>query len=294
MIDNDSLALPHRHPSEDPTYTRLRWELWLGFMLIIVGLLYLKFGNDLFKLSLESEMDLPFQTTVISTPAAGDKSVVGLPADEPSPQTVNETQTTLLPGLDASDAAVAEDLASILQSQAWASWLGEEQLIRKAVATIDNVARGDIARKLLDLPVPNQALALSQVDDTRVLGEQDYNRYNDYIDMLVSLDAGTARALYVHYLPLLEQAYLELGNPDLNFDQTLAAAFQVMLNTPEIVAPLQLARKDGRILFVDSTVEDLPDIQKLLIRMGPHNRARVKQKVKEFQTIATGGEPGSN
>ncbi|NND00232.1 MAG: hypothetical protein HKN85_08625, partial [Gammaproteobacteria bacterium] len=54
MDEEHHIPLPVRHPTASRTYKKLRWELWLVFMLVIIGLLYLRYGNELFELRIET------------------------------------------------------------------------------------------------------------------------------------------------------------------------------------------------------------------------------------------------
>ena len=89
--------------------------------------------------------------------------------------------------------------------------------------------------------------------------------------------------MFAQFKPLLEQAYAELGNPDKFFGQALSESFQIILDTPDINTPPMVQRIEGRTMYVDVGLENLKDIQKLLIRIGPKNRAIIKQKVEELK-----------
>ena len=69
-----------------------------------------------------------------------------------------------------------------------------------------------------------------------------------------------------------------------------------MLATPEVEQPLTLMKPEAYFLFIDPGLEALPAGQKVLLRMGSENAARVKAKLVEIrelyegETAAKGGE----
>jgi hypothetical protein len=47
--------------------------------------------------------------------------------------------------------------------------------------------------------------------------------------------------------------------------------------------PLQLVKPSVMYLYADSRIEDLPDLDKLLIRLGPKNVLRLQSKLKSIE-----------
>ena len=123
--------------------------------------------------------------------------------------------------------------------------------------------------------------SVAQQSKTRLI----YNQYELYVSMTSSIKPIVVQQLYEKFKPLLEDAYTELGNPHKNLDQALSETFQIILDTPDIEKQVLLERIGGRTMFVDEEIENLPDMQKLLIRIGAKNRAIIKQKVIELKTV---------
>ena len=85
--------------------------------------------------------------------------------------------------------------------------------------------------------------------------------------------------------PFYEGAYEQLGLDAGGFDNAVIRTLDVILATPEIDEPIELERKSVLYVYADPALEDLSPVQKLLLRMGPENIRRIKQKA---QTIRDG------
>ena len=57
------------------------------------------------------------------------------------------------------------------------------------------------------------------------------------------------------------------------------------LATPEAETPVRLVKPEAFYLFADPELESLPAGQKILLRMGPENAARVKVKLREIRSL---------
>jgi len=89
----------------------------------------------------------------------------------------------------------------------------------------------------------------------------------------------------VRYYPLFQEAYKEQGYPNAYFNDRLVESLDVMINTP--ASPGQLALSQPKVFYeyADPSLEGLPAGQKIMLRMGPENAARVKVKLKEIRNL---------
>jgi hypothetical protein len=81
----------------------------------------------------------------------------------------------------------------------------------------------------------------------------------------------------------MRRAYSELGYSEDAFDGAVLDAISriVAVNAQEL--PLQLVKPSVMYLYADSRIEDLPDLDKLLIRLGPKNVLRLQSKLKSIE-----------
>jgi hypothetical protein len=56
-----------------------------------------------------------------------------------------------------------------------------------------------------------------------------------------------------------------------------------VLTAPEVEGPFQLVKPSVMYLYADTRLEELADMNKQLIRLGPENSARLKAKLREFK-----------
>ena len=97
-------------------------------------------------------------------------------------------------------------------------------------------------------------------------------------------DVGDAAArLYLNLGPLFDEAYAELGHSKGEFHQTLLRALGQLLATPVSPRRFDLVRQRVSFAFADPQLEALAPAQKMMIRMGPDNRAKVQAKLEEFR-----------
>ena len=61
------------------------------------------------------------------------------------------------------------------------------------------------------------------------------------------------------------------------------ALFDELLATPDVAEPYRLIKPEAVYLFADEELEELSAGQKILLRMGSANAARVKARLSEFR-----------
>ena len=158
------------------------------------------------------------------------------------------------------------------------SWLSGDQLIQKIVLQVDNVANGEVVYQHSPLLAPTGSLAVTQTDeeDVYVLDTSSYARYNLYADFMAELDQELLLAFYRYYEPLLDQAYIKLGNEPGRFRSVLVTALERIANTPRIEGEIRLTRPLLSYEFEDLELENLSMAEKQLIRMGPENTQKIQ------------------
>jgi hypothetical protein len=184
-----------------------------------------------------------------------------------------------LPPLANSDVAAREALAKLFGSETLANYFNTDGAIRRFVATIDNLPRKSAAARLMPVkPVPG-AFAVNGSGDAFEMTSQNPLRYRPYIVAMEGADAKRLVATYVQLYPLFQAAYQELGYPNGYFNDRLIEAIDDLLATPDIGSP-RLAQPKVLYEFADPALEDRSAGQKIMLRMGSSNAARVKDKLR--------------
>jgi Protein of unknown function (DUF3014) len=192
-----------------------------------------------------------------------------------------------LPALADSDPSLRDELSRVIGASAVKDYLLPENMIRHLVVTIDNLPRQKVAvEKRPTAPVGGSFLA--EGDELHAtLDPRNFARYQPVVAVVGKLDMRQVAAVYVHFYPLFQQSYQDLGYPNGYFNDRLVQVIDSLLATPEPVGPIQLARPNVMYTFADPTIESRPAGQKLLIRMGPDNAAVVKSKLTELRAAIT-------
>jgi len=213
-----------------------------------------------------------------STEAPGTRFPVPAPAGEPAKP---------LPTLDNSDPMMRESVSELVGRKAFEEMVYPSALIRRIVATVDNLPRATAPRRVMPLePVPG-AFSVLDAGGEATISAANSARYAPYVRVFESLDARALTKRYVQSYPLFQRAYAELGFPNANFNDRLVEAIDDMLAAPEASGPVKLVRPKVLYQFADPELQSRSAGQKIMLRMGPENAARVKAKLREIRRELT-------
>jgi flagellar basal body-associated protein FliL len=188
-----------------------------------------------------------------------------------------------LPGLDNSDAMMRDALAGLLGRKSFDELVYPAQLVRRIVATVDNLPRETAPRRVMPVqPVPGAFSALPAGDEATIAPDNSA-RYAPYVRVFESLDSRALVQGYIRAYPLFPRAYEELGYPNRYFNDRLVQAIDDMLAAPELSAPVHLIRPKVLYQYADPDLETRSAGQKIVIRMGSENAAKVKAKLREIR-----------
>jgi hypothetical protein len=201
-----------------------------------------------------------------------------------------ESAPAAAPAVTDPDAEVVTGLNSLFGEPQLAAWLIPDKLLRRLVATTDNLSRNTRTEQLRPLRAPAGALIVQReaidaaVGTERItLGAQNAARYDAAVSLLAKTDMQQAATLYRSLYPLLQRAYEELGYPDRYFNDRVIDTIDHLLATPEPAGQLLLEQPKVLYLFADADLEARSSGQKLLLRMGVAHARTVKQKLREFR-----------
>lgn len=220
----------------------------------------------------------PLETEALPEPEViVEAEPVQLPEVDPVPQ------VEPLPALADSDEFVHQKVTNVADGMAIEPLLIEDNLVRQFVVFVDNLAQGELARKVSPLKAPNNSFTVSDIANKTYINPDSYHRYDLYADFLASLNDEQLAKTYKELTPLLSEAFVELGYNDISFDERMQQAIEVMLDAPIIEQPIELDGVSVNYQFVDPKLEALPNAQKLMIRMGPDNSRKVKSALRRLQ-----------
>lgn len=188
-----------------------------------------------------------------------------------------------LPALGESDPAMSKSLAELFGKNRFAKLFYPDRIIRRIVATIDNLPRKSVTMNLMPVkPVPGIFIVAGPESDT-VIGTKNAARYALYVKLLQAVDAKKLVAFYVNFYPLFQQDYVDLGYPKGYFNDRLIEAIDNILVAPDLKEPIMLVQPKVMYEFADPDIETCSAGQKTIMRMGSENAAKIKAKLREIR-----------
>ncbi len=247
--------------------TNLRILIGVVAVVVIAGVIYWIFGRG------EGE----------PTPDTVPEIVETVPA-EPTPS-LEERLSERLKGitLAGSDAVVREVVAALSSQPEMVTWLANEDLIRRLVASVHLIADGKNPRSQLEFLKPTGRFSGLERDEGWVVDSKSYLRYGLVAQSFAGLDTeGTVR-VFSELEPLIDEAHREIAPPGTTFKATLKKAFDLLLAVPVIEGDVALDPKVVSFAYGDERLEGLPEAKKQLLRMGPENVARIQAKIMDLE-----------
>ena len=237
-----------------------------GALVLIVGAaLYLGFGAD----------------DASETPRRAEVPPAEPPPPAPAPDPAEEPEPEPIP-LDASDELVRELLPTLTEHPRLATWLITDDLVRRFVVAVDNVADGSNPARHVPFMRPRSRLRTRTDGAGQRLDPAGYGRYDELTRILDSLDLEGAAEIYRRLEPLLNEAYGELGYPDTPFSVALRRAVVRVLEAPAIAPDPVVVPVASFFAYEDERLEELPPVEKQLLLLGPDNLQAVQSAVREL------------
>ena len=228
-----------------------------------------------------------------------------LPASEPASGPQNPVEAlappdAALPTLAGSDDPIARALGDLLGARDMAAFLQMDGLVRRVVATVDNLGREHTPARLWPVNPTPERFAVVGSGPVQTIGLDNAARYGALVRWIESVDMERAVALYARLYPLFQQAYEELGYPGRYFNDRLVAVIDHLLQAPEPASPVavKLTEVKGdvpstrpwvRYEFADPQLQSLSSGQKIMVRVGLENERRLKARLKALRALVATG-----
>jgi hypothetical protein len=253
----------------------MRKPVWWLVSIAVVSLAVVIFYYALQKIRPQPAPALPDAAPTV--PAAPAEPQVRFPIPQGSPEPP-------LPALNESDATMKQALDGLWSDKTLERLLRMKDFIRNVVATIDNLPRSKLALRLMPVEQTGGKFLATGKDETLVISTANASRYASYVYMAEAIDPVKAVAIYVRFYPLFQQAYQELGYPKGYFNDRLVVSIDHVLATPEVQAPVKLVQPKVLYEFADPDLQARSAGQKILLRIGSQNAARIKAKLREIRS----------
>lgn len=288
-------------PERDPSDLRPRQES-SPFWIVVAVAAAIGAGAAWWFWWRPAHLSAPQPAATSAAPAPPASAPMAQASEPHNPVDALASADTALPALAESDAHVSLALRELLGAQNVAGFLQLDGFVRRAVATVDNLARPQAPARLWPVqPAPGRFTVDGPADaQTQAIAPANAARYRAFVAFAEGVPLDAAVKLYARLYPLFQAAYEELGFPGRYFNDRLVAVLDHLLAAPVPSGPVavQLTKVAGevpstrpwvRYEYADPRLEALSSGQKMLVRMGPENARRLKAVLAELRRrVATG------
>jgi len=233
----------------------------------------------------KKEAPLPMSSPVAPTaqneipaPAA---PLYPIPAESELPKETLPADKSPTPHLDESDPSIAGGLRDLFGSDRVASLFHLRDIVRRIVVTIDNAPkRQQPAQEFLPIKLPEPGFLVAG----SAISPKNFARYHPYVELISSVDMAKLAALYIHYYPLFQSAYRDLGSEGY-FNDRLIEVIDHLLDTPNAPGAIRVKKPAPhyKYKFEMDAFEALSFSQKILIRIGFENAQIVKRQLRHLR-----------
>lgn len=154
-----------------------------------------------------------------------------------------------------------------------------DHFIQRFVVTIDNLPNKELPRKQLPVKGVGGLFLIQGGNEGERINPYNAQRYTPYVNLAEALGTPELVDLYVRLYPLAQKAFDDLGHPKAYFNDRLITVIDHLLATPEPAEPIFLKRPNVLYQYADPDLEGRSSGQKILLRVGAENRARLKAKL---------------
>lgn len=202
-----------------------------------------------------------------------------------------------LPALDESDDHFRKTLADLFGKKALLSLLAVDNFARGFVATVDNLPNPTAPSRMWPVQPTDGRLAVDR--EGAAISPQNAARYAALVRLVESADARRVVQVYRRLYPLFQQAYEDLGYPGKYFNDRVVEVIDHLRATPDVPEPIAVKRvvveggseASAFYQFADPALERASAGQKILLRMGRDNSARLKAKLSEIRQLIVSRGP---
>lgn len=189
------------------------------------------------------------------------------------------------------DAAFAE----LLGAETAKRWLRGDEFARRVVTTVDNLGREHAPSMWWPVDPTAGRFAVVEREGRTMIDPANAARYEPFVRFVEGVDSVAAVGLYVRLLPLLQQAYEDLGYPRRRFHTRLLNVIDHLLAAPQapewievqltqVRGPIAPTRPWVRYEFADAALQSASAGHKIMTRIGPAHQRRLKAKLAELRT----------
>jgi len=186
------------------------------------------------------------------------------------------------PALGDTNNAVGDALAKLL-GQSFDSLFKRQQIVRRIVATIDNLPRENLPLQSIPVKSTPGSFLTSGTGESLAVSPENASRYLSYVRLAEVVPVEALVRVYKRFYPIFQTEYQDLGYPDKYFNDRLVEVIDHLLATPDIQSPVLLTQPNIIYQFADPKLERLSAGQKIMLRIGSENASKIKAKLHQIR-----------
>jgi hypothetical protein len=259
--------------------------LWPVLAVLVIGLVAIFYPRRATEPPAPPELPAPAPVEAPEeTPFLGPE-----PEPEPPPPFVEEPPPDAVPPpppppIEEREPEARAALAQVAGAELVEEHLVRDDLVRKLVATVDNLASEAIWINSRVVPAQEGLFQVEGTEEEELyISPANYRRYTALVQLVDAVDTNELAQAYKRFYPLLQQAYEELGYPGRQFHNRALEVIDHLLETPVVEGPIPLQQPHVLYEYADPELEALSSGQKAFIRLGPEHGETIRRKLIEFR-----------
>jgi hypothetical protein len=167
-----------------------------------------------------------------------------------------------------------------------------DDLSPRVALVLSSLANGESPRKPLAALAPGKPFSVVTRDGATFIAHASYARYDAFATAVGSVDAQKLAVAYRALRGPIEAALRALGYPEARLDDFTGRALRRITSAPVRDSDVEVVGVRGFYAFADAKLEQLDEVQKHLLRMGPRNTRVIQDKARELQRVLGPGVTG--
>ena len=180
--------------------------------------------------------------------------------------------------------AVRSLVAGVSSHPQWVAWLLSADLLSRFVAAVEAVADGYSPADELGFMAARGPFIVREHEGRLVIAAGTFRRYNLAVDVLASVDAADAVAVFRRLEPELAEARSDLAWHRGAFEDRLRLAIDHLLAVEIPDGVIEVERRTTTYAFAANEHEQLSGAQRQLLRMGRENATMIQTKLREIRS----------
>ena len=174
-------------------------------------------------------------------------------------------------------------IASELNAKA-SQWLDVPDQVRKWVLLVNLGAVGNIPYKNRPFELKLGSVTVKEQNGVHYLLPENAQRYDEFVEILTAIPVDTLVGYFRTWLPLLNEAYRELGIPGTIEDKAVQMIDNILaVQQRDLPIRLKVPEQGANYQFYDQSLEAASQLEKWLWRMGPAHAAKVQQLARDIK-----------